>query len=264
MSLETASFIHQLTPANPSGADRLHQGDDHIRLIKQVLKNTFPSITGPVTVSQDQLNSVFGSVVPVGVINAWYGSSGAIPGGWALCDGTTVPRSDGSGNITVPDLRGKVILGALAGTYVQGTAYGQATQSSLTTSSGGEHTHTGSTSAAGAHNHGGAVGGTSLSVSQLPSHNHANGVGNTDATIYAYGTTSASTSGEVQQNGSTPGNIQGYTSSVGSGETHSHSLNSQGDHTHTMSLDAAAGHTHTVPAFGLLQPSLALHYIMKI
>lgn len=66
MALETATYVNQLVQANPSGADYVREGDDHIRLIKRVLKSTFPNISGPVTVSQDQLNSVFGSVVPFG------------------------------------------------------------------------------------------------------------------------------------------------------------------------------------------------------
>ena len=43
MSLEAATTISQLVPANPPGTDLVQQGDDHIRLIKQVLQNTFPN-----------------------------------------------------------------------------------------------------------------------------------------------------------------------------------------------------------------------------
>lgn len=58
MPLETASYISQLNSANPLGSDPIAAGDDHIRLIKAALKNTFPSVTGPVTVTQDELNSI--------------------------------------------------------------------------------------------------------------------------------------------------------------------------------------------------------------
>ena len=43
MGLETANFISNLVATNPTGADLKLQGDDHIRLIKQVLQATFPN-----------------------------------------------------------------------------------------------------------------------------------------------------------------------------------------------------------------------------
>lgn len=49
MALETATFIADLVPTNPISSDLKSQGDDHIRLLKQVLKNTFPNATGPIT-----------------------------------------------------------------------------------------------------------------------------------------------------------------------------------------------------------------------
>lgn len=56
MSLETGTYINSLVATNPPGSDPIAQADDHIRLIKAVLKNTFPSITGPITVSDTQIN----------------------------------------------------------------------------------------------------------------------------------------------------------------------------------------------------------------
>mgnify|MGYP001428693723 FL=1 len=43
MSLESAYFISSLVPTNPPGTDLRAQGDDHLRLIKSVLQNTFPN-----------------------------------------------------------------------------------------------------------------------------------------------------------------------------------------------------------------------------
>lgn len=60
MSLETATYIHQLNPVNPLGSDPIASGDDHIRLVKSALQATFPNIEGPVTVTQDDLNSIEG------------------------------------------------------------------------------------------------------------------------------------------------------------------------------------------------------------
>lgn len=45
LGLETGNFIADLVPTNPPSGDLVTQGDDHIRLLKQVLKNTFPGAT---------------------------------------------------------------------------------------------------------------------------------------------------------------------------------------------------------------------------
>lgn len=43
MPLESATYISDLDPSNPPGTDQKKQGDDHIRMQKQVAKNTFPN-----------------------------------------------------------------------------------------------------------------------------------------------------------------------------------------------------------------------------
>lgn len=43
MGLETGSFINDLDVTNPVSTDKRKQGDDHLRLIKTVLKGSFPS-----------------------------------------------------------------------------------------------------------------------------------------------------------------------------------------------------------------------------
>ena len=57
MGLETGTYISDLVVTNPVGAsDAKSQGDDHLRLIKATLKNTFPNITGAMTLTHAQLN----------------------------------------------------------------------------------------------------------------------------------------------------------------------------------------------------------------
>jgi len=51
------AYIDSLNPDWPTGADFPSDGDDHIRGIKNVLKQTFPNLTGPVTLTQDEINS---------------------------------------------------------------------------------------------------------------------------------------------------------------------------------------------------------------
>lgn len=61
MGLETATFIDGLVTTNPIGAtDPKSQGDEHLRLIKTTVKNTFPNITGAVTATQAELNVLDG------------------------------------------------------------------------------------------------------------------------------------------------------------------------------------------------------------
>lgn len=45
MGLESATFINDLTTTNPVATDQVSQGDDHLRLLKTVLKATFPNAT---------------------------------------------------------------------------------------------------------------------------------------------------------------------------------------------------------------------------
>lgn len=47
MGLETATYVDELVATNPVGTtDPKSQGDDHLRLIKSVLKTTFPGLAG--------------------------------------------------------------------------------------------------------------------------------------------------------------------------------------------------------------------------
>jgi hypothetical protein len=43
MGLESATYVSDLTATNPPSTDKRKQGDDHLRLIKTVLKSTFPN-----------------------------------------------------------------------------------------------------------------------------------------------------------------------------------------------------------------------------
>jgi hypothetical protein len=60
--------------------------------------------------------SFYGLGVPTGIIILWYGATGAIPSGWALCNGS-------GGTV---DLRGRFVVGA-GNTYNPGTTGGSAT-----------------------------------------------------------------------------------------------------------------------------------------
>lgn len=127
MGLETSvTHVSDLNPQFPTETDALMQGDNHIRNIKQALKNTFPNLTAPVTPTQAQINKLadvtvsaaelnmlaglsmnimtalttleqaaqnsFDTLVPVGEIKAW--GAPVLPSGgvWAWCDGGELNR----------------------------------------------------------------------------------------------------------------------------------------------------------------------------
>jgi hypothetical protein len=50
MALESGTYVKDLVDTNPTGTDPISLGDDHIRLIKEVLGNSFPSNISAATV----------------------------------------------------------------------------------------------------------------------------------------------------------------------------------------------------------------------
>lgn len=61
MALESATYINSLNVAWPDGAvDPKSDGDNHIRLLKSSIKNTFPNLTGAMNATHTNLNSLVG------------------------------------------------------------------------------------------------------------------------------------------------------------------------------------------------------------
>lgn len=145
MALENASYINQLDQAAPDGLDPKSQGDDHLRLIKKAIKQTFPNITGPVSATQDNLNALLtvGTIPVRGMVQMWYGDRSVVPAGWLLCDG----------NNGTPNLLNRFVMGAGAQGIVQGTIGGNE-----------NHTHAVTVTT--------AVAGHALTIEEMPSHSH--------------------------------------------------------------------------------------------
>lgn len=79
MGLEVATYISGLNASNPVGvSDPKSQGDDHLRLIKSTLLNTFPNIAGAMNASHTELNRLVGVTGVTGNGNLVLGTSPSI------------------------------------------------------------------------------------------------------------------------------------------------------------------------------------------
>lgn len=240
MALETADFINELDENNPTFNDPVGRGDDHARLIKHVLKSTFPNFDGPIDLSDDEINELpediqnrldfFFAVIrphlmPAGIILMWSGNINSIPDGWQLCDG-----SNGT-----PDLRNRFIVGA-------GASYNVG-------NNGGSNTK--NTSNDGNHDHGGTQG-HSLTIGQIPAHGH-------DLVISRRSISGGATGGALPNSSLLTaarnfnfdtGRLGGTNvSNTGGGNSHSHGISNSGNHRHSVDVRP---------------PYYALAYIQKI
>jgi microcystin-dependent protein len=213
------------------------------------------SVSGTVTAT---LFSGTGTVL-AGTIILWSGAVGAIPSGWALCDGTS----------GTPDLRGRFVVGAgTGGAYAVGDTGGQNAITSVpahthsfsaTTASSGGHVHTATLSTDGSHSHSG----------------NTNTEGNHTHPILGAGVRSVNEAGaagsaQVVGSGSFSHNS---VSTAGGAHTHNVSLDANTNHTHTVSMTGAGSHDHTFTgtsdssgsaSVSILPLYYALCYIMRL
>lgn len=197
MGLESATYISGLDAANPVSGDSLGQADDHMRLIKSTIKNTFPNINAAMNASDEELNYMVGQAelvttglekaAPKGSIIMW--PTGTAPTQWLICDGSAISRTtyadlfavisddygngDGSTTFNLPDLRGQFVRGVdnTAGTdpdAASRTDRGDGTTGdNVGTKQAGQnasHTHTQNNGTLVVRRTGGAIGSENISV----------------------------------------------------------------------------------------------------
>lgn len=75
MTIEAATFISQLNPTLPTGADAKSEGDDQIRLVKSVLQAQFPAFSAAALASS---NTQLDKVVTTISINAGAGAGSVV------------------------------------------------------------------------------------------------------------------------------------------------------------------------------------------
>lgn len=111
MTIETALYPTQLNTTLPTSSDFVSEGDDHLRLLKTVVKTTFPNVAGAVSASQVELNYVTGVTSD---IQAQLNIKGAIAGQ------TWTGAHVFSGTAAVPTLaQGTNTTGAASTAFVQ-------------------------------------------------------------------------------------------------------------------------------------------------
>ena len=66
MAKETASYISQLVATNPVASDSVSVGDDHIRMIKDVLKTQFSGLTGTTAISATEAEMNYLDIATLG------------------------------------------------------------------------------------------------------------------------------------------------------------------------------------------------------
>jgi len=134
----------------------------------------------------------WGDAFVSGMIMLWSGSTGSIPSGWVLCNGSN----------STPDLRDRFVVGA-GSTYSVDATGGSATVTPSGTNAG-----------------------TALSTAQLPSHAHSSNVFrySDEAGTNPSAADSGSASGKIFAAGGTGTFNMVSTSSTGSGSTHTHTF----------------------------------------
>jgi hypothetical protein len=111
MALETGTYVNDLVITNPTPADPKSQGDDHLRLIKAVLHNTFPGYSGAVIVSGTSGGAADAYTLTPSTALAGYTANTAFLFSPAAANATTTPTLNvsGLGAITMVDASGNAL-----------------------------------------------------------------------------------------------------------------------------------------------------------
>ena len=98
MGVETATYISQLSATNPLGTDPISQGDDQIRLVKEVLQAQFTSLGAA---------AVTATAAEVNLIDGYTGTTAELNTLDVTTQGTSevskVLTADASGDVTIAD-----------------------------------------------------------------------------------------------------------------------------------------------------------------
>ena len=95
MALESGTYISQLNSSNPTTSDDVAEGDDHLRMIKAVLKNQFSGLSGTtaISASEAELNLMDGVTATTAELNILDGVT-STPAELNLLDGVTATTAE--------------------------------------------------------------------------------------------------------------------------------------------------------------------------
>ena len=151
--------------------------DPSTAVILEVDSGSIKVNNGDINVQDGKIKEYGHDLLPQGAIIMWSGNTA--PDGWALCDGGSHPKEDGSGNVTVPNLKGRFIvgydpsnadyntIGNLGGSKIMSHTHG-VNPPNRTTTVDGAHTHSGTT----AGNSGSGNGNQTSGASAEQNHTH--------------------------------------------------------------------------------------------
>ena len=98
MGVETATYISQLSATNPLGTDPISQGDDQIRLVKEVLQAKFTSLgAAAVTATAAEVNLIDGYTGTTAELNTLDVTT------QGTSEASKVLTADASGDVTIAD-----------------------------------------------------------------------------------------------------------------------------------------------------------------
>ena len=220
--------------------------------------------------------AILPTVIPSGVIEIFAGSTA--PNGWLICDGSAISRiiykdlfsvlgtTYGSGNsndtFNIPDMRGRCLIGVGTGTGLTNrtlaSTVGAETATLLETNLA-SHTHTTTVGTQSAnHTHSGTTSGVSVNHYHQ---NYSDGVANGTMGRGAFGFSGVG------------GGYQGYlVIGLINNSSTSYTGYVSSDHTHSLTTgNESVTHNHSVTnsntgsgtAFSIMQPVIALNFIIK-
>ncbi|MDP6587085.1 MAG: hypothetical protein QF535_20700 [Anaerolineales bacterium] len=98
MGVETATYISQLSATNPLGTDPISEGDDQIRLVKEVLQAQFTSLgAAAVTATATELNLIDGYTGTTAELNTLDVTT------QGTSEASKVLTADSNGDVTIAD-----------------------------------------------------------------------------------------------------------------------------------------------------------------
>jgi len=216
-------LIQDLNKDWPAPTDRRYQGDDHLRLVKRVLKNQFPSLEAPVTATASELNNGHNAIAQ-GAVMLFYSQNP--PAGFERVQGLTT-----NFNVVLVD----------SGSTEGGTGAGTHNPLTLSAANLPRHTHSFTTSGESGHTHK-IEGGTSASN---PRHNHYVSLGGGHHT---HGYLASGAQGAVGTATATNRPVYPQTLNVnGTSHTHAGYTNETDvNHAHFVNFTSrgSSGHTH--------------------